>query len=199
MSIINDALKRAQKNMAKKDTKKQPEKKPKTEKTDPPSTIKQAASAAKGPVYPTPISQQPKTPPPPAKKPAPEKPKAKAKKKKKKEKMWYQTISVIVAIFFLITGILIATLYFLKQRSSEDDGDRRSYQPKRLQRTYKPGELNLSGTSLIENRRVALINGDIYEEGDVVDGNKIISIELKKVALQDPDGKVIMLRVKKAD
>lgn len=197
MSIINDALKRAQKNMAKTDGKKQADKKAKPKAAEPSSTIKQAADAAKAPVYPTPISQKPKTPPP--KKPSTEK--AKTKKKKKQEKMWYQTLSVIVAIFFLITGILIATLYFLKQRSSQGDADgiRRNYQPKRIQRNYKPGELNLSGTSLIENRRVALINGDIYEEGEIVDGNKIISIELKKVALQDPNGKVIMLRVKKAD
>ena len=190
MSIINDALKRAQKNMAKtdaKDSKKDPEKSQPTEQP-----------VAKGPVYPTPKAA-PSAPPPP---PQPKKKNEEEKNDEKKKKIWLRTLAVIVAIFFLITGILMATLFFLKRRSadsSDPQSIRRSYQPRPITRTYKEGELVLSGISLIENKRVAIINGDIYEEGDVVDGNQIINIELHRVILKDTSGKVVHLKTKKAN
>lgn len=190
MSIINDALKRAQKNMAKtetKDTKKDPSKDQPAEKP-----------VAKGPVYPTPKAA-PSAPPPP---PKSDSKKVEDKTDEKKKKIWLRTLAVIVAIFFLITGILMATLFFLKKRSTDSSDPtniRRNYQPRQITRTYKEGELVLSGISLIENKRVAIINGDIYEEGDIVDGNQIINIELHRVILKDTSGKVIHLKTKKAN
>ena len=113
--------------------------------------------------------------------------------------MWYQTVSVLVAIFFLVTGILLATLFFLMKRSASSDSPgekiRRGYMPKQMSRTYKPGELVLSGTSIIENKRVAIINGDIYEQGDIVDGYRIVKVELQKVELEDAEGDAVILKV----
>jgi len=61
-------------------------------------------------------------------------------------------------------------------------------------RKYKPGELVLNGTSLIDGKRVALINDEIYQIGETIDGKKIISINLNKIELSD-DETIITLKV----
>lgn len=173
MSIINDALKRAQKNLEK--IGKAPEQKEEPK-------VAELTKDVRPRSHPLPPIQPDK--------------KGNTHKKKK---MWYQTVSVLVVLFFLVIGIFGATLFFLMKRSAsgETEGDkvRRNYMPKKMTQTYKPGELVLSGTSLIENKRVALINGDIYEPGDIVEGYRIISVDLSKVELQSLKGETLILRV----
>lgn len=172
MSIINDALKRAQKNLEK--IGKQPEKQEEEKVSD-------LTKDHRPRLHPTPT--------PPEKKGS----------SHKKKKMWYQTVSVLVVIFFLVTGVLLATLFFLMKRSASGETEaeriRRNYMPKKMNQTYKPGELVLSGTSIIENKRVALINGDIYEQGDIVEGYRIIRVDLSKVELQSLKGDTLILKV----
>jgi len=63
----------------------------------------------------------------------------------------------------------------------------------------KPGQkyaqLVLTGIVTMNDRRVALINNEIYEIGDFVDGRKIVTIAIDKVELQDENG-IITLPVK---
>ena len=53
----------------------------------------------------------------------------------------------------------------------------------------------MNGTSLIDGKMVALINDQIYEPGEVVNGMSIISIEMNKVELSD-DQKITTLHVR---
>ena len=62
-------------------------------------------------------------------------------------------------------------------------------------RIYDKDALVLSGTMMMGDKRVALINNDIYELGDIINGKKITSISLEKVELLDND-KVVTLTVK---
>jgi len=54
-------------------------------------------------------------------------------------------------------------------------------------RIYKSNDLVLNGTSLIDEKYAALINDEIYEVGDIINGKKITLIDLNKVELQDND------------
>ncbi len=173
MSIINDALKRAQQRM-KKGNEETPADK---------SSVQDLTREQRPP------SIHPQHPRP-----------QKEGSSHKKKKVWYQTVTALVVLFFFITGILLATLFFLMKRSSSDADPsaaiRREYMPRVLNRKYKPGELVLSGTSFVEDKRVALINDDIYEVGDIVEGYRVTSIEIKEVELQNLRGdNSIILRV----
>lgn len=172
MSIINDALKRAQKNLEK--IGKQPDKQEETKVSE---------------------LTKDKTP---RSHPLPVPPERKGSSHKKK-KMWYQTVSVLVVLFFLVIGVFGATLFFLMKRSSsgqtEAEKIRQNYMPKKINQTYKPGELVLSGTSLSGSKRIAILNGEIYEPGDIVEGYRIISVDLSKVELQSLKGETLILRV----
>lgn len=56
--------------------------------------------------------------------------------------------------------------------------------------------LVLNGTMQNDKSTAALINNEVYEVGDVVEGKKITSITLNKVELTDNQGVVTVLRVK---
>lgn len=58
-----------------------------------------------------------------------------------------------------------------------------------------PNNLVLNGTMVVDNQRVALINGEIYEVGDYINGKKIVDISLEKVDLLSGDD-VISLSVR---
>lgn len=175
MSIINDALKRAQQRMKKGN--------------DPAPTETPSVQNLTREQHPPTASPHPRPQPP-----------KKETTAHKKKKVWYQTVTALVVLFFFITGILLATLFFLMKRSSGDADPtaviRREYMPKIVNRKFKPGELILSGTSFVEDKKVALINDGIYEVGDIVEGYRITSIDIKQVELQNLRGdNLIILRV----
>ncbi len=58
-----------------------------------------------------------------------------------------------------------------------------------------PDSLVLNGTMVVDNQRVALINDEIYEVGDYINGKKIVDISLEKVDLLSGDD-VISLSVR---
>lgn len=180
MSIINDALKRAQQRMKKGGEENPPEK----------SSVQDLTREQQPPSVHHPHPHPYPRPQPPQ-----------DKKSHKKKKVWYRTVSALVVLFFFITGILLATLFFLMKRSSSDADPtavlRREYMPKKIKRTFKPGELVLSGTSIVDDRRIAIINGGIYETGDIVEGYRVTSVDLKEVQLENLRGdNAIVLRVR---
>jgi hypothetical protein len=60
-----------------------------------------------------------------------------------------------------------------------------------------PPPLELNGTMLMDERRVALINNDIYELSEYVDGKRITDISLTEATLLDEaTGATIILRVR---
>ncbi len=60
---------------------------------------------------------------------------------------------------------------------------------------YAQGTLILNGTSIIDNNRVALINNNIYSVGEIVNGKKILNISNKNVELENETGEIIYLKV----
>lgn len=54
----------------------------------------------------------------------------------------------------------------------------------------------LSGITMMGEKRVALINNEIYQVGESVQGKKIISISIEKVELEDNTGNITTLKVK---
>lgn len=63
---------------------------------------------------------------------------------------------------------------------------------KALPKPTQENPLILSGTMMTGDKWVALINNEIYEVGETVDGKKIININLDKVEIQDGE-KIITL------
>ena len=176
MSIINDALKKAQSNLKKKETEHIPniyEKLYKPKEISPPSS-------------------EFIEPPP------------------QEQKAWYSGILTLITIFFLVIGFLSAVLFFLLNQSTTktqtvvvqpEDSNESTITPSPAaatpaKRLYKRNELVLSGIMMMGDKRVALINNDIYELGETVQGKKIIDITLDKVELQDGN-RTIVLQVRK--
>ena len=67
------------------------------------------------------------------------------------------------------------------------------YIPKK--RKYKADDLFLNGISLIDGAKIALINDEIYQIGDIVNNKKITSITHDEVELQD-DEKIYTITVR---
>ncbi|HQP10039.1 MAG TPA: hypothetical protein PKV41_01490 [Candidatus Omnitrophota bacterium] len=178
MSIINDALKKAQFSFKKKE-------KPIEKKPDLPSD--QSVSNVYEKLYKTQGDLR-KT----ASVSGDAKQKSSLAVKSPLPQRWLQTSVSIILFLALAYG----GFYFLEQyppaqklirsfKSKIFGSQARTAQTTPKKRKYKSGELVLNGTSLIDGKRVALINDEIYEVGDTVDGNKIISIEMNQIELSD--------------
>lgn len=110
------------------------------------------------------------------------------------------------SLVFVLVGIFVFASYmFLSNfkpfqdfvQSIKGDKSSRSHIPRTTakKRVYKPGELVLNGTSLIDGKQVALINDMIYEIGEVINGKTITYIGSDSVELRDKE-KIITLKVR---
>ncbi|MCK5012342.1 MAG: hypothetical protein KAS66_00835 [Candidatus Omnitrophica bacterium] len=190
MSIINDALKKTQLSFKKK--KKPPEKKQEEKPAD------ESTSNVYEKLYKKRQDQQNAS--------APEKgQKTKGTGKKtstlRSAKKWLKTSATVAVCLIILSGSFFFISRFepvqdflrsVKKNSTSARTRIVRKAPKR--RTFKPGEFVLSGTSLIDGKRVALINDEIYEVGEIINGKKITSINLNKIELRDNE-KIITLRV----
>lgn len=117
-----------------------------------------------------------------------------------KKKKWNITFISLIAIFSLFIGAFISLLAVLINQSQVLNGDGRNNTTAggsaKPSKSYKPGELELSGTMMMGDKQVALINGEIYELGEIVKGYQITSITLKNIELMK-DGKLTQLDVRK--
>ena len=180
MSIINDALKKAQTQLNNKETKK--ENSPSPEKKN----IDQTAE-----IYQKLYSQQKKALTQPPKRPV---------SKGMNDRIPTVKIAATLCILLFIVGGLIyfgvPLLQNIYSNSKQETPITKTDTPAPLAntRTYAPDELVLTGISIIENKRVAIINGEIYEEGEHVLGKKITKISMNEVALVG-QGKELKLRI----
>jgi len=187
MSIINDALKKAQAKLKKKIQ------------TSPPEI-----SPINPPASPTPTA--PPTPAAPATSVTSAIPTGSIMKRKK---AWYNTISGLIGLFLFITGCLIAALLNLishskakqqqaVQRTTAVQNTARIMRPliKRAYQRASPSGLLLNGTMMTGDKRIALINDEVYEEGDMINGMEIVDISLKEVQLKS-GSKIITVKVHK--
>jgi len=105
---------------------------------------------------------------------------------------WFKTL---LAFIFLLGSLYASLLYLSRYKPVEDflkaakrksqSSQFRLIQHAPKKRVYKSGEIILNGTSFIDGKYIALINGEIYEAGDTVDGKEIIAVRDTEVELQD--------------
>lgn len=184
MSIINDALKKTQNTMSPDGN----------QKGDPEGSSSRAiqgsspqlgderfakppAGKNSGPATP-PAGHQPKPTPSVS-------PQAPLKIRKSKTPLW---IGLVVVVFLALTAGL---LKFFGQGP---------FAAKNRQASSAPGQespdgLQVSGIMTMENKRVALINNEIYEVGDIVNGMRIVEIERDKVHLSYGNQNIKILKV----
>ncbi|MCK4882309.1 MAG: hypothetical protein KAS92_04730 [Candidatus Omnitrophica bacterium] len=203
MSIINDALKKTQLSFKKKD-------KPPVQETKEEKPADQNTSNVYEKMYQKHAGQQsasiPGKGPIPGRGPVPPKSEKEVETDKKTAKLrsakkWLKTSATVVIFLAVLSGGVFFALRlepvqdFISSIRKESTSSR-AYIAKRTpkKRTYKPGELVLNGTSLIDGKRVALINDEIYEIGETINGKKITSINLNQIKLSDNE-KIITLRV----
>lgn len=188
MSIINDALKRAQVNLKKTEEKQDNEDGP----SDPGAinVYEKLYKAQDGLPGVSPGHQTRK------KKRSKDIPPRRAKK--------FGTILVAILCFLCVSGIFLLGMRYHPAekffRSVTAKSNSLSTRPPiahipPAERPYKTGELVLNGTSLIDGKRVALINDEIYEIGETVEGKEIIGISLNRVELRDGQ-KIVILKVR---
>jgi len=188
MSIINDALKKAQLSFKKKDD--SPEKKPEPQ-------ASQSALNVYERFY---KNQQDLKNVAAASRDSKHNPSGKKTPKLQSTKKWIQISSAaIIFLLFAYGSFFFLSWYkptrnFFHSIEKSSTSRTRSAQQAPKKRKYKPGELVLNGTSLIDGKRVALINDEIYEIGEMVNGKKITSINLNQIELLDNET-IITLKV----
>jgi len=125
----------------------------------------------------------------------------------------HKSFVFMVYLGFIITGILIAFFMYSWNRTSSSlqntinslkaiqtpvtttQGDSSSKIPP-VSTYYPKGTLIVSGTMKMGDKIVALINEDIYELGDMIDGKKIVNISSKEIELLDFEGKMTTINVR---
>jgi len=191
MSIINDALKKAQLNF----------KKPKKD-----QKIKSAAGQSKSGEDITNVYEKMyKARQEQADASASQAQQGKSPTQNKSKTPLAKTLIKTFFVIILICVLIVASFFILKNFLPIDDfiqsvkkagkSSRIITKPAPKKRIYRPGELVLNGTSLIDGKQVALINDEIYEIGGIVNGKEITSIGLNEVKLRD-DQKVFTLKIR---
>lgn len=179
MSIINDALKKAQKNIPSSRST------PESDCTPKPKSLGLSTSA----------------------------PKPQASRRPSAVRVW-----IVIVSLGLLWIALIITRKPLSPNLTSDDTAPSSSKPEAIatDSTEAPGPtpdlkaepliqdieqtIRLNGTLMMNDKRVALINNNIYETGEMVDGYQLIDITLQGIQLEK-DGERFTVRVKntKAD
>ena len=115
-----------------------------------------------------------------------------------------------IFIFFILSiGVFAASLLLISSKSTSKKSSHPLTQPIAFvksiitketskmpvpepKRTYKEGELFLNGTMQTQGKTVALINDQIYEVGDSVQGQKITDIRMDGVELLKGEQKIFL-------
>jgi len=107
-------------------------------------------------------------------------------------------ISIVIAFSFYIltqTNQTPGLLTFTPKESKTNQALDNIVPLLQIESTKKP-RIQLQGIMQADGKNAALINDDVYEEGEIVDGMTITMITLEKVEL-DNNGEKIILRVKR--
>lgn len=187
MSIIHDALKRAQNEFKKKE-----KENPNTENSTTPEIYNKLRSKTTPPIKSAEHEelQQP--------------PQTQSEVEKTHKKKLNITFISLIAVFSLFIGVFISFLIVLlnqspTRESTDEAKPAKSSSKKSTKRksSIQKNELLLSGTMMMGEKRVALINGEIYELGESVRGKKITDVTLKNVELTDETGAKTSLSVRR--
>ncbi len=122
-------------------------------------------------------------------------------------KSWLKIILTSTCIFFLSLSVLFGIFIYLTTESikppvpTPQNTTPNAIQPqfskdKALPKPTEKNPLILSGTMMTGDKWVALINNEIYEVGETVEGKRILDITLEKVELRD-GANTLILKVSK--
>ncbi len=114
------------------------------------------------------------------------------------KKSWFKLVLTLVSLFLVGTGVLFGVFLYLLDDSSQITPNVIQPQFSKTGVAPVPTEENpliLSGTMMMGDKRVALINNGIYEVGEFVEGKKVTAIALEKVELLDGEN-IIILKAK---
>ncbi len=122
------------------------------------------------------------------------------------------TFISLIAVFSLFIGVFISFLIVLLNQSStrakvDKTTPEQAFSSKisPLKKVTTPktsvqkNNLVLSGTMMMGEKRVALINGEIYELDESIRGKKITNVTLKNVELTDENGAKTTLSVRRSN
>lgn len=127
-------------------------------------------------------------------------------KTENKSKGPQEVFKTIFAVIFLIGSVGFSYKFlsgyeplqdYIRSKTGKSRSSRqliKKYVPTK-KRVYKDGDLILNGVSTIDGQKVALINDEIYQLGEVVGNKVIIAIGKDEVDLQD-DEKVYTIKVR---
>jgi hypothetical protein len=182
MSIINDALKKAQAKMENKDTKE-----PKEEPKDIAKVYERLQQAAQEKRDASSSASTTKYPGTPSSKPT-----AKTAAKGKEKTSKGVNPALIIIFILLLTGFVVYK-YVLKGTvpsfvKKSDTWTPNYNPPPPPKKNYAPDEFVFSGTMMTGDTRVALINDDVYSIGDTIQGRTITNITKDTVDLIDAAG-----------
>ncbi len=187
MSIINDALKKAQ-NRMNQEKSNAPLEGAETHnpQTDNSTKLGDERFARPAQQAETPQPKQPAKLSPAAKPQSPPRAEKQSAPRKGSAKKW---LGISIGLVLLMTA---GSLWFfnLLPFSAEN-----SHTAGTQNRPQGDGGLHLSGIMTMGEKRVALINDDIYELGDIVAGKRIVEIERDKVHLADQDQNISIIKV----
>lgn len=194
MSIINDALKKLQSNLEKKksqNTSPGPSETPLEKPTQ--QALANNVEEKKSQISLPPFEHFPKEPrnkaPNPNLIPLPDSRSVKSKPRESHQRMSF----LLFVVYFFICGFLIFLIiqrfFPLRTTRGPDPIPKKNFYP------LNSG-LNIEGIMVMENKNVVLINNEIYEEGEFLQGMKIIKISMDRIELLD-NGKIKTLNVNK--
>lgn len=109
----------------------------------------------------------------------------------KNKKIWFNTTVASICLFLILLGAFSASLFHLMSQSKKS-----SAKSTESQYVTTFDTLTLNGTIMMGDKRVALINNEIYETGDYIRGMKIINIDMKKIEMLS-NGEIVILEVRK--
>ncbi len=209
MSIIHDALKKTQNNLNQNNPGKDLPNKMSTDNTSQNST---------------PPSQNPpniydklhKKPDSDPKSPSSKFSSKKADQKQSSQSSPIKTFFTIILCLLIIVGAILFIYQYYAQEMGKNGIDFKkvlNIHPKKLSINFaskphhpKPvvketkappaNTITLNGVTMMGDQRVALINNEIYQLGESIQGKKIVNISIEKVELEDSVGNITTLKVK---
>ncbi len=208
MSIIHDALKKTQANLNNNEQKKSPEpnmtSEPNKSEHNPPQDMLNIYEK---------LHKKPEPTVPPPTKINPGKP---TKKTATRQENPVMNFFAILLCLLIISGAIWFIYQYYAQDMEKKGVDLKkvfNIKPKKLNfhivaptknaapisaanNNLPPGAIILNGITTMGDKRVALINNEIYQVGETIEGKRITDISMQKVELVDSNGNVTILKVK---
>jgi hypothetical protein len=106
-------------------------------------------------------------------------------------------ILLLILNIFLLTGIAYPGITPQKDNTRNPfftlKEQKQGFEKEKEKESYQP--LSLEGVFIWPTKRIALINGQIIKEGEIIEGKKVVSISEEQVVLDNQSGMNIILKL----